>query len=161
MPLDPSFVGRTYPPTAPYQVGREKIREFAAAIGDGNPAYTDVEAARALGHRDLVAPPTFAIVLSMGASHLVVTDPALGLDYSRVVHGEQQFSYTRPIVAGDELSVIVTVEKIRSVAGNDIITTRGDIVTADGEAVCSAFSTLVSRAPDPVAPDQVTEAAPQ
>jgi acyl dehydratase len=150
MPLDPSFVGRSYPPTPPYQVGREKIREFAAAIGDANPAYTDVEAARALGHADLVAPPTFAIVLSLGASHQVVKDPALGLDYSRVVHGEQRFSYTRPIVAGDELSVIVTVEKIRSMAGSDIITTRGDIVTTDGEAVCSAYSTLVSRAPDPV-----------
>src|SRR5665213_1273327 len=150
MPLDPSFVGRSFPPTAPYQVGREKIREFAAAIGDPNPAYTDVDAARALGHSDLVAPPTFAIVLSMRASHQIVKDPALGLDYTRVVHGEQRFSYTRPIVAGDELSVIVTVEKIRSVAGNDIITTRGDIVTADGDAVCSAYSTLVSRAPDPM-----------
>ena len=91
-------------------------------------------------------------MLSLGASHLVVKDPALGLDYSRVVHGDQRFSYTRPIVAGDELSVIVTVEKIRSVAGNDIITTRGDIVTTDGEAVCSAYSTLVSRAPDQVIP---------
>jgi acyl dehydratase len=152
MPLDPSFVGRSYPPTVPYQVGREKIREFAAAIGDANPAYTDVEAARALGHRDLVAPPTFAIVLSMRASHQVVKDPALGLDYSRVVHGDQRFSYTRPIVAGDELSVIVTVEKIRSMAGSDIITTRGDIVTTGGEAVCSAYSTLVARAPDEVSP---------
>jgi len=148
MPLDPSFVGRSYPPTAPYQVGREKIREFAAAIGDANPAYTDVEAARALGHPDLVAPPTFAIVLSMKASHQVVKDPALGLDYTRVVHGDQRFSYTRPIFAGDELLVIVTVEKIRSMAGSDIITTRGDIVTTKGEAVCSAYSTLVARAPD-------------
>jgi len=86
----------------------------------------------------------------LGASHQVVKDPALGLDYSRVVHGNQRFSYTRPIVAGDELSVIVTVENIRSVAGNDIITTRGDIVTADGEAVCSAYSTLVARAPDEI-----------
>jgi acyl dehydratase len=148
MPLDPSFVGRSYPATAPYLVGREKIREFAAAIGDANPAYTDVEAARALGHPDLVAPPTFAIVLSLSASHHVVKDPELGIDYSRVVHGDQRFSYTRPIFAGDELSVVVTVEKIRSVAGNDIITTRGDIATTDGEAVCSAYSTLVSRALD-------------
>ena len=148
MPLDPSFVGRSYPATRPYQVGREKVREFAAAVGDANPAYTDVDAARALGHPDLVAPPTFAIVLSMQAAHQVVMDPALGLDYTRVVHGEQRFSYTRPIVAGDELIVVVTVEKVRSVAGNDIITTRGDIATIDGEAVCSAYSTLVARAPD-------------
>ena len=151
MPLDPSFVGRSYPPTPAYQVGREKVREFAASVGDANPAYTDVEAARALGHPDVVAPPTFAIVVSMHAAHQVVRDPALGLDYSRVVHGEQRFVYVRPIVAGDELTVVVTVEKIRSVAGNDIITTRGDIATTAGEPVCTAYSTLVSRAPDPAA----------
>jgi acyl dehydratase len=150
MPLDPSFVGRSYPPTRPYQVGREKIREFAAAIGDANPAYTDIEAAKALGHPDLVAPPTFAIVLSMGAADQVVTDPALGLDYSRVVHRDQRFSYTRPIFAGDELAVAVTVAEIRSVAGNDIITTRGDIATTGGDPVCTVFSTLVARAPDAV-----------
>jgi acyl dehydratase len=148
MPLDPSFVGRSYPPTPPYHVGREKIREFAAAIGDGNPAYTDVEAAKALGHPDLVAPPTFAIVLSMGAADQVVMDPALGLDYTRVVHRDQRFSYARPIFAGDELSVSMTVSEIRTLAGNDIITTRGDISTTGGDAVCTVFSTLVARAPD-------------
>ena len=146
MPLDQSFTGRSYPPTAPYTVGREKIREFAHAIGDLNPAYHDIEAARALGHPDLIAPPTFAIVLSLPAGHQIVLDPALGLDYSRVVHGEQRFELRRPIHAGDELTVVVTVEKIRSVAGNDIISTRGDIATTAGEAVGAAYSTLVSRA---------------
>ncbi|MDQ1464137.1 MAG: hypothetical protein QOC73_1078 [Actinomycetota bacterium] len=155
MPLDPSFVGRSYPPTPVYQVGREKIREFAAAIGDANPAYIDLEAARALGYPDLVAPPTFAIVLSMHAAHQVVMDPALGLDYTRVVHGDQRFSYTRPIVAGDELSVVVTVEKIRSMAGNDLVTTRGDISTTDGELVCTAYSTVVARAPETPGTDGV------
>jgi acyl dehydratase len=145
MALDPTFVGRSYPPTPVYQVGREKIREFAAAIGDANPAYIDLEAARALGYPDLVAPPTFAIVVSMHAAHQVVMDPALGLDYTRVLHGDQRFTYTRPIVAGDELSVVVTVEKIRSMAGSEFITTRGDISTPDGELVCSAHSTLVAR----------------
>ena len=148
MPLDPSFAGRSYPPTAPYLVGREKIREFAAAIGDANPAYSDVEAARALGYPDVVAPPTFAVVLSMQAAHQVVRDPALGLDYSRVVHGDQRFSYNRPIVAGDELSVVVTVERIKSIAGNDIVSTRGDLVDAAGVVVCSAYATLVARAPE-------------
>jgi acyl dehydratase len=148
VPLDQSFVGRSYPPTRPYQVGREKIREFAAAVGDPNPAYDDVDAARALGHPDLVAPPTFAVVLSMQAGHQVTFDPALGLDYSRVVHGEQRFEYVRPICAGDELTVVVTVERIRSVAGNDIISTRADISSTAGDAVCSAYSTLVSRAPE-------------
>ena len=145
MPLDQSFVGRTYPATPPYEVGREKIREFAEAIGDDNPAYLDPEAARALGHPDVIAPPTFGIVLSMTAGRQVIADPELGLDYTRVVHGEQRFVITRPIRAGDRLTVTVTVENIRAAAGNDMITTRGDVVTVDGEPVFTAYSTLVAR----------------
>ncbi len=145
MALDQSFVGRKYPPTAPYEVGREKIREFADAIGDQSPVYRDPEAARALGHPDVVAPPTFPIVLSMRAGAQVVFDPELGLDYSRVVHGEQRFVYTRPVRAGDRLTVTVSVENIRSAAGNDILTTRGDVATVDGEAVLTVYSTLVAR----------------
>ena len=145
MPLDRSFVGRKYQPTPPYEVGREKIREFADAIGDPNPAYRDPEAARALGHPDVVAPPTFPIVLSMRAAAQVVGDPELGLDYSRVVHGEQRFVYTRPVYAGDRLTVTVSVETIRSAAGNDLVTTRGDVATVDGEPVLTAYSTLVAR----------------
>src|SRR4029453_18424624 len=126
MPLDPSFIGRTYPPTAPYEVGREKSREFAAAIRDPNPAYRDPEAAKALGHPDLIAPPTFPIVLSMAASARVFNDPALGLDYSKVVHGEQRFVYRRPVRAGDRLVVVVTVENVRSAAGHDMLATKGE-----------------------------------
>jgi acyl dehydratase len=145
MPLDQSFVGRVYPPTPPYEVGREKIREFADAIGEASPACRDSAAAQKLGHPDVIAPPTFAIVLTMRASHQVVTDPELGLDYSRVVHGEQRFVHTRPIRAGDVLTVIVTVENIRSAAGNEIISTRGDVSTIEGDPVASAYSTLVVR----------------
>jgi acyl dehydratase len=143
--LDPSFVGRKYAPTPAYEVGREKIREFAEAIGDPNPVYRDPEAAQSLGYPDVIAPPTFAIVLSMRAGSQVVADPDLGLDYSRVVHGEQRFVYTRPIRAGDRLTVTVSVESIRSAAGNDLLTTRGDIATVDGEPVATAYSTLVAR----------------
>ena len=145
MALDQSFVGRKYPPTAPYVVGREKIREFADAIGDQNPVYRDPEAARALGHPDVIAPPTFPILLSMRAGAQVVFDPELGLDYSRVVHGEQRFVYARPVRAGDRLTVTVSVENVRSAAGNDILTTRGDVATVDGEPVLTAYSTLVAR----------------
>ncbi len=145
MALDQSFVGRKYPPTAPYEVGREKIREFADAIGDPHPAYRDPEAAQALGHPDVIAPPTFGIVLSMRAGMQVVADPELGLDYSRVVHGEQRFVQARPIRAGDRLTATVTVESIRSAAGNDMLTTRGDVTTVDGEPVFTAYSTLVAR----------------
>lgn len=148
MALNPEYVGRVYPPSAPYQVGREKVREFADAVGDANPAFHDVAAARALGYADVVAPPTFAIVMSMKASEAVLFDPELGLDYSRVVHGEQRFAYARPIVAGDELIVTTTIENIRTMAGNDMITTRGDVATTAGEHVVTTHSLLVSRAPD-------------
>jgi len=145
MPLDQSFLGRTYPLTEPYEVGREKIREFADAIDDPNPAYRDRAAAQALGHPDVIAPPTFAIVVSLRASHQVVRDPALGLDYSKVVHGEQQFIYRRPIRAGDVLRVRASVESIRAVAGNDLLTTKGEGFAADGELVVTALSTWVAR----------------
>lgn len=145
MALDQSFVGKQYPPTEPYEVGREKIREFADAIGDAHPAYREPAAAQALGHPDVIAPPTFPIVLSMRAAAQVVEDPALGLDYSRVVHGEQRFAYTRPVQAGDVLTVVVSVDAIRSAAGNDLVTTRGEVSTVGGEHVVTAYSTLVAR----------------
>jgi acyl dehydratase len=145
MSVDQSFVGRVYPPTSTYRVSREKIREFADAINDPNPAYRDPGAAAALGHPDVIAPPTFGIVLTLPAGHQVVHDPDLGIDYSRVVHGEQRFVHHRAICAGDELSVVVTVEQIRVAAGNDIVTTRGEVQTADGETVLTAYSTIVAR----------------
>ena len=145
MALNPAFVGRTYPPAAPYLVGREKVREFAAAVGERSPLCHDVVAARSAGYADVVAPPTFAIILALGASETVVKDPELGLDYTRVVHAEQSFAYTRPIVAGDELLVLTTIEAIRSVAGNDIVTTSATITTTAGEPVVVATSQLLSR----------------
>jgi len=143
--LDSRFIGREYPPTSPYEVGREKIREFAEAIGDPNPAYRDPAAARALGHPDVIAPPTFPVVVSMRAGAQVVFDPELGLDYTRVVHGEQRFVYTRPVRAGDRLVAVLHVDNIRSAAGNDILSTRTELSTVDGEQVCTAYSTLVAR----------------
>ena len=148
MALNPEFIGRTYPAGPSYVVGREKIREFARAIGDSNPAYLDPEAARALGYADVIAPPTFAIVLSLDAANAALFDPELGLDYSRVVHGEQSFAYSRPICAGDELLVTTVIENIRSMAGNDLITTKGVITTVEGEQVATATSMLVSRGED-------------
>ncbi|MGN6608403.1 MAG: FAS1-like dehydratase domain-containing protein [Jatrophihabitans sp.] len=145
MPVDPAYIGRVYPATEPYEVSREKIREFADAINDPNPVYRDRAAAQALGHPDVVAPPTFAIRLTLSAGHQVIKDPDLGIDYSRVVHGEQQFRYARPVYAGDVLQVVVTVENIRAAAGNDIVTTRADVSTVDGEPVVTAVSTIVAR----------------
>jgi acyl dehydratase len=145
MPLDASFAGRTYPPTAPYEVCREKIREFADAIGDQDPAYRDPEAARTLGHPDVVAPPTFAVIVAFRGLDTIIGDPDLGLDYSRVVHGDQRFSYQRPLRAGDRVTATAVVETVRSVGGNDILGVRCDLATEDGEAIGSAWSTLVAR----------------
>ncbi|MGK4581357.1 FAS1-like dehydratase domain-containing protein [Kitasatospora sp. HPMI-4] len=148
MALDPSFIGRTYPPTPPYEVGREKIREFAVAIGDANPVYTDSEAAKALGYPDVIAPPTFPFVITYQASAQVVNDPELGLDFSRVVHGDQKFAYTRPVRAGDRLTVTVAIDSIKSLAGNDVLSVRGEVHDESGEHVVTAFMTLVARAAD-------------
>ncbi|MFG2565438.1 MaoC family dehydratase N-terminal domain-containing protein [Streptomyces sp. NPDC048567] len=146
MALDQSFVGRTYPPTAPYEVGREKIREFAEAVGDAHPAYTDPEAAKALGHADVIAPPTFVFSITFKAAGQVIEDPQLGLDYNRVVHGDQKFVYVRPVRAGDRLSVVSTIEAVKSMAGNDILDVRGDVHDESGELVVTAWTKLVARA---------------
>jgi acyl dehydratase len=143
--IDASFIGRVYPPTPPYRVSREKIREFALSIGDSDPAYLDPAVAQALGYPDVIAPPTFAIVVTMPAGHQVTFDPELGLDYSRVVHGEQLFTHRRPLVAGDDVSVVVHVDSIRAAGGNDILGIRAEVATTDGEPVLTAVTTLVAR----------------
>jgi acyl dehydratase len=148
VPIDPSYAGRSYPPTDPYEVGVEKIREFADAIGDPNPAYRDREAARTLGHPDVIAPPTFPIVVTFRASRALIDDPELGIDYSRVVHGDQRFAHTRPVRAGDALTATVSLETVRSVGGHSMLTSRSDVATVEGEHVVSVWSTLVIRGED-------------
>jgi acyl dehydratase len=145
MALDRELVGRSYPPSAVYEVGRGKIAEFATAVGDDDPVYRDPAAARSAGHPDVIAPPTFAIALTLEAANVVLGDPQVSLDYSRVVHGEQRFTHHRPIRAGDRLVATTTIEAVRSVAGNDMLTTRVDVATEAGEPVCSATSMLVAR----------------
>jgi acyl dehydratase len=145
VPVDESYKGRVYPPTPPYEVSREKIREFADAINDPNPLYRDRAVAESHGYPDVIAPPTFPIVLTLKAGHQVIADPDFGIDYSRVVHGEQRFVHHRPVHAGDVLQVIVSVDDIRTAAGNDIVTTRAEVSTVDGEQVVTATSTIVAR----------------
>ena len=148
MPLDQSFIGREYPPTEPYEVGREKIREFARAIKGDSPLHHDVDAAKAAGYPDVIAPPTFAVILSMAAQDQIVEDDQLGVDYSRVVHGQQDFVHHRPIRAGDRLLTVAHVDDIKTRAGNDFLTVRAEITTTDGEQVCTATSMLVVRGPE-------------
>lgn len=145
VPLDQSFIGREYPPTQPYEVSREKIREFADAIKDSSPLHRDPDAAKAAGYSDVIAPPTFAVILSMRAQDAIVADPQLGLDYGKVVHGQQDFAHHRPIRAGDVLVAVVHVDDIKARTGNDFLTVRAEISTVDGELVCTAKSMLVAR----------------
>jgi acyl dehydratase len=145
MGVNPDIAGRAYPPGPVYEVGREKIAEFAAAIGSDDPAHRDPEAARALGHRDVIAPPTFAIIVAQRAEAAVVQDPAAGIDYSRVVHGEQKFTHYRPIVAGDRLVATPHVDAVREAGGHGMVTTRVEIATEGGEPVSTAVSVIVVR----------------
>jgi acyl dehydratase len=143
--LDPSFVGRCYPAVGTYQVGREKIREFAEAIGDDHEFHRDASAARACGYFDVIAPPTFAIILALRAQQALICDPELGLDYSRVVHGNQSFTHYRPIQAGDELAATAHVDGIRTMGGNDMLTVRCEITDSAGYPVTTVRSMLVVR----------------
>jgi acyl dehydratase len=135
MPVDVSLVGRTFPSTEPYVVSREKILEFAKATGstyDGG-----------------AAPATFPIVVAFGAMSALMEDSTVGIALHRVVHGEQRFTYTRPVVAGDELTATLTVDTLRQIGGADIIGTRSEITDGDGKPVCTAFATLVHRGEEP------------
>jgi acyl dehydratase len=143
MALNRDFIGRSFPPSEPYEVSRVKIREFADAIGDPNPIYRDPEAAKAAGHPDVVAPPTFPIVVTLGDPALV--DPALGLNYAMIVHGEQRFEYTRPLRAGDVITTTTTITDIKAIGSNEKITVETVVETTGGEPICRTFNTIVER----------------
>jgi acyl dehydratase len=145
MAINRAFVGRVFPASEPYELTRVKIAEFAEAVGDPNPLYRNRAAAAAAGHADVIAPPTFPIVITLASSSAALADPNLGLNYAMVVHGEQRFSYTRPLTAGDVVTAQVTISDIREAGRNTMLTTSTDIATVTGELVCTAVSTIVER----------------
>jgi acyl dehydratase len=145
VPVNPSVEGRVYPPVAPYLVGREKVREFARAVFAGHPTHFDPEAARSAGYADVVAPPTFPIVITGATMQQLLDDPDAGVDFTRVVHGDQRFTFTRPIVAGDELTATMTITSVKSIGGHSMVTSESAIADATGAHVVTATSTLVVR----------------
>ncbi len=145
MPVNAELAGRSYPPAPPYLVGREKVREFARALLASSPLSLDPEAARAAGYADVVAPPTFAVVVQEHTLAQLLADPDAGIEFARVVHGDQRFTFTRPIVAGDELIATLTVTSVKSLGGHSMVTAESSIVDADGQHVVTAISTLVVR----------------
>lgn len=148
MAINPELQGKTYQATEPYSVGREKIREFARAVKATHSSHFDVDAARALGYTDLVAPPTFAIIVAQRAEALMVEDPTSGIDFSRVVHADERFTHHRSIVAGDELVATLTVDTVRAMGGGALVTSRAEIETVSGEKVATALSSLLVRGED-------------
>ncbi|MEV5569463.1 MaoC family dehydratase N-terminal domain-containing protein [Spirillospora sp. NPDC052269] len=143
MAINREFIGRTFPTSDPYEVSRVKIREFADAIGDANPVYRDPEAARAAGHPDVIAPPTFPIVVSLGGGAL--GDPELGINFAMVVHGEQRFEYVRPVRAGDVVTCTSTITEIKAIGNNEKVDIVTEVRTAEGELVCKSYNTIVER----------------
>lgn len=131
MAVDPALAGRTFPATEPYAVSREKVAEFARATGSDFDGRT--------------APATFPIVVAFSAMTALMEDPEVGIALHRVVHGEQRFTYSRPVAVGDVLSATLTVDTLRQVGGADLIGTRSEITDAHGEHVCTARATLVHR----------------
>ena len=144
MALNRDFIGREFPPSEPYEVSRVKIREFADAIGDPNPVYRDPEAAKAAGHPDVIAPPTFPIVITLTAGGSLA-DPELGLNFAMVVHGEQRFEYRRPLRAGDVVVTESTIAAMRSIGRNERIDISTVVKTVEGEHVCTAHNVLIER----------------
>lgn len=135
MPVDPTLAGRSFGPTAPFTVTEERVAAFAAATG--TPRFAGEP-----------APATFPIVIAFEAMTALMEDPSVGIELHHVVHGEQRFAYTRPVVAGDVLSAVLTVDTLRSIGGADIIGTTTALTDPDGDLVCTAKATLVHKAGD-------------
>jgi acyl dehydratase len=142
--LKSDAVGKTYPPVT-YAVGREKVREFAMAVGEEDPRYHDPEAARAAGYADVVAPPMFAVVYSGRAITPALFDPEVGIDFARMVHGGQEFVWGPPVVAGDEIATEVEVKDVAERGGLEFYVFETRSTNQDGETVCTGTWTNIVR----------------
>jgi acyl dehydratase len=144
MALNTDLIGKTYN-EIDYVVERDAVNRFVEAIGEQNPIYCDPEAAKAAGYPEQVAPPTFVTVIQIMTSGQVVLDQELGLDYSRVVHGEQSYRYERPLFVGDHIKATPRLSNIEAKKSNEFLTTEAEVFDANGELVLTARSTLISR----------------
>lgn len=144
MAVDTQAIGKTYPPTL-YAVGREKIKEYSAAVGETNPIHLDHQAARSAGHRDVVAPPMFAVVYSLPAMMAGVFDPELRINFAMLVHGSQEFRWDSLVVAGDEITTTTSVKDISERGGMGFYVFETSSVNQDGDAVCTGLWTNIVR----------------
>ena len=144
MPVDTNAAGKTYEPKT-YAVGREKIREYANAVGETNPVHLDLDAARAAGYDDLVAPPMFAVVYSAPAMAPAVLDPEVGLNLAMMVHGGQEFVWGKPVVAGDEITTTASVKDISERDGKGFYVFETVSTNQDGDTVATGTWTNIVR----------------
>jgi acyl dehydratase len=143
MPVDESRKGKRYPPFE-YEVGREKIREYANAVGESAAVHHDREAARAAGFRDVVAPPMFAVVYSTGSVWPGVLDPELGIDLARMLHGSQEFVWGEPVCAGDTVTTTTALKDLYDQAGMEFYVFESRSENQDGvETVRGVWTNIV------------------
>ena len=135
MAISTAAIGKTYAPVT-YAVGREKIREYARAVGETNPLHLDVDHARAEGYRDVVAPPMFCVVYCGPALGPAMFDPEVGIDFARLLHSAQEFRWGPLVQAGDEVTTTLTVTDISSRGEMGFYTFESVSENQDGETVC-------------------------
>jgi acyl dehydratase len=144
MPVNKQAIGKSYDPVT-YAVGREKIREYARAVGESNPVHLDLQAARAAGYADIVAPPMFTVVYSSPAVGPLIFDPELELNFAMMVHGAQDFEWGAPVVAGDEITSTASVKDISEAEGRGYYVFESVSVNQRGEQVCRGTWTNIVR----------------
>ena len=144
MALKTEAIGKQYDPVT-YAVGREKIREYASAVGETNPVYFDLEAARAAGHADLVAPPMFAVVYAARAVGPGILDPEVGINFAMMVHAGQEFVWGPVVVAGDEITTTASVSDISDRGGMAFYVFASVSENQRGETVCTGTWTQIVR----------------
>jgi len=144
MPVRTDAVGRCFAPVV-YAVGREKVREYAAAVGETDPLHLDVGAARGAGYADLVAPPMFSVVYSAPAIAPVIFDAEVGMSFAMMVHGGQEFVWGELVVAGDEVTTTASVRDISERDGRGYYVFRTDSVNQRSETVCTGTWTNIVR----------------
>jgi acyl dehydratase len=144
MPVNTQAIGKKYDPVT-YAVGREKIREYARAVGETNPLHLDLDAARAAGYADLVAPPMFAVVYSAPSVGPPIFDPAIELNFAMMVHGGQEFEWAEPVVAGDEITTTASVKDISEADGRGYYVFESISENQRGELVCRGTWTNIVR----------------
>jgi acyl dehydratase len=144
MPVNTKAIGKTYEPVT-YAVGREKIREYARAVGETNPLHLDVDAARAAGYADVVAPPMFAVVYSAPAVGPPIFDPEIELNFAMMVHGGQEFEWDSPVVAGDEVTTTASVKDISEHDGRGYYVFESISSNQRGERVARGVWTNIVR----------------